>query len=178
MRAEILSIGTELLIGQVVNTNATFLARELAMLGIDLLWVTTVGDNKGRLLEALTLAWSRSDLVICTGGLGPTPDDITVEGIAKILDEPLELREDVLAYIEGAFHRRGRKMTEMDKKQAFFPPSVALIPDPPGTAYGFYLEREEKILMAFPGVPSELEILWKRWAAGYLRRKSPFSIVS
>ncbi|MGE5708310.1 MAG: competence/damage-inducible protein A [Bacteroidota bacterium] len=178
MRAEVLSIGTELLIGQVVNTNATFLAQQLASLGIDLLWVTTIGDNPDRLLEALRAAWKRADLVICTGGLGPTQDDITTEGIAQLIWEPLQLREDVLAYIEGIFHRRGRKMTEMDKKQAFFPPSAKLIPNPPGTAYGFYVERDEKLLMAFPGVPSELEVLWRQWAGPTLRERSQEAIVS
>lgn len=165
MLAEILSIGTELLIGQVVNTNATWLARQLASLGIDVHRVVTVGDNMERLMEALDTALGRADLVVCTGGLGPTADDITIEAVARLLGEPLEERSEALAHIEGMFASRNRGMTDLDRKQALFPPSAELIPNPSGTAFGICVQRGRSRLMAFPGVPAELETMWAAWAA-------------
>jgi nicotinamide-nucleotide amidase len=164
MRAEILNIGTELLIGQVVNTNATYLAQELAGLGIDVYYITTVGDNPGRILDALKLAWSRSDLVICTGGLGPTADDLTHEVIAEFAGDRLELNPEILAHIEKVFSTKGRKLLPSEHKLAMFPASATLIRNPAGTAAGVYLVRDGKRLMTFPGVPHELSQMWEAWA--------------
>lgn len=164
MRAEILSIGTELLIGQVVNTNATYLAQELAKLGIDCYYVTAVGDNPGRLQALLEQAWSRSDLVLCTGGLGPTADDLTHETIAAFLGVPMELDVAVLARIEQLFAERGRAMLPEERKLATFPRGAALIRNPAGTAAGIHLDRDGRQLMTFPGVPHELEQMWESWA--------------
>jgi nicotinamide-nucleotide amidase len=164
MRAEILCVGTELLIGQVVNTNATFLSRELAALGIDVHWVVTVGDNFERLGQAIAEAASRADLVLLSGGLGPTEDDITIEAIARYLGEGLEERADVRQHIEELFRKRNRPMNPTNLKQALFPPSATPIPNPSGTAYGLYAERNGTQFMSFPGVPFELEVMWRSWA--------------
>ncbi len=178
MRAEILTIGTELLIGQVVNTNATYLARELAMLGIDLYTVTTVGDNPERIQAAMTLAWERADLVICTGGLGPTADDLTHEMVATFVGDPLVFHEDVFARVSASFAEKGRKLTESERKLAMFPASAELIPNPAGTAAGVVVSRGEKRMMTFPGVPYELSQMWETWARGYLARLTGSTIRS
>ena len=164
MLAEILNIGTELIIGQVVNTNATYLAQELAKLGVDLHFVTAVGDNPERILEALRLAWDRSDLVICSGGLGPTADDLTHEMIARFFDVPLILDEAILSKIEGLFVARGRTMLQSERKLAMFPEGAILIANPAGTAAGVYFEQGDKRLLTFPGVPHELQQMWEVWA--------------
>jgi nicotinamide-nucleotide amidase len=164
MRAEVLCIGTELLIGQVVNTNATYLAKELAAIGVDLLWVTTVGDNPGRMDAAITTALDRADVVLVTGGLGPTADDLTVEAIARVLGEPMEERAEVRAHIESWFAQRNRPLSPSNYKQALFPPSAELIPNPTGTAYGLRVRRGNHQLMSFPGVPMELRAMWTGWA--------------
>lgn len=178
MRAEILAIGTELLIGQVVNTNATYLARELAMLGIDLYFVTTVGDNPARIQEALRIAWDRADLVICTGGLGPTSDDLTHEMVAQFFGEPMVLDEALYQRIAAAFAEKGRTLTESEKKLACFPKSATRIPNPAGTASGVMLTRGEKRLMTFPGVPYELSQIWESWARPLLTKQTGSTIRS
>lgn len=178
MRAEILNIGTELLIGQTVNTNATTLARELAALGIDCFFVTTVGDNPERIQAALALAWERADLVICTGGLGPTADDLTHEMVARFFGDAMVFHPDVYARIEEAFAAKGRPLTASEKKLATFPASAELIPNPAGTAAGVLITRGEKRLMTFPGVPYELNQMWESWARPHLSRLGGGSIRS
>lgn len=178
MKAEIVSIGTELLIGQIVNTNATYLAQQLADYGIDLQHVITVGDNPQRIQQALQDAWNRSDLVICTGGLGPTPDDLTAEQIAEFLKLPMELYPEALEHIRRRFELRGRTMSQSDPKQAYFPKGAKLIPDPPGTATSFYVNQDGKTILAFPGPPKELESAWKTWAKLVLENHQEGAIVS
>ncbi|MEB3328692.1 MAG: competence/damage-inducible protein A [Candidatus Sericytochromatia bacterium] len=164
MRAEVLCVGTELLIGQVVNTNATWLGRELAALGLAVCWNTTVGDNAGRLDDALRRAAGRAEVVVVTGGLGPTPDDITVEALARLAGEGLVERPEALAHLEAWFAARRRPMSPSNLKQATFPPSVELIPNPTGTALGAALRHDGAWVLAFPGVPAELEAMWQAWA--------------
>ena len=161
MRAEILSIGTELLLGQIVDTNAQFLAQELAPLGIDLYWVSQVGDNLGRLEEVIRRAWGRSDVVICTGGLGPTEDDITREGIAAALEEPLAVDPGLAEDVRALFRRRGWPMPERNLKQANSIPSARPLPNPNGTAPGWWVERDGTVLVAMPGVPREMVPMWQ-----------------
>lgn len=165
MKAEVLCIGTELLIGQTVNTNATWLGAKLAGLGASLLWVTTVGDNPGRMADALARACGRAELVIVTGGLGPTADDLTIEAIARLLGEPLVERPAVRAHVESVFAMRRRPITASDLKMALFPPSADPIPNPIGTACGLSVRHGGAWLMAFPGVPLELHAMWDTWAA-------------
>ncbi|MEB3198516.1 MAG: competence/damage-inducible protein A [Candidatus Sericytochromatia bacterium] len=164
MRAELVCIGTELLIGQVINTNATWLGQELAAMGVSLLWVTTVGDNPGRMRQALADAAARADLVITTGGLGPTADDITMATLADLLGEPLEERPEVKQHIEAYFAQRRRPISPTNLKMALFPPSADLIPNPVGTAWGASVRLGAAWVMTYPGVPQELHAMWGAWA--------------
>ena len=159
MRAEIVCIGTELLLGEIVDTNAAFLARQLAELGIDLYYKSTVGDNLERIVETLERAWQRSDLLLLSGGLGPTQDDLTRFALAQLIGEELTLNEEALAQVEGYFARRQRLMPEINRQQALLPPSARPLPNPRGTAPGIWLEKDGKYIVALPGVPLELKML-------------------
>jgi len=161
MKAEIISIGTEILLGDILDTNANYLAARLPVLGIDLYWMTQVGDNLGRLTEAFRRAWDRSDLTLATGGLGPTEDDVTREAIAAALDEPLSIQPELEAQLRAFFAGRGLLMPERNVKQAALIPSARAIPNPRGTAPGWWVEREGRILVALPGPPAELERMWE-----------------
>lgn len=161
MKAEIISIGTEILLGELLDTNANYLAARLPALGIDLYWTTQVGDNLDRLTEAFRRAWERSDLTLATGGLGPTEDDVTREAIAAALDEPLSVQPDLEAQLRAFFASRGILMPESNVKQAALIPSARAIANPRGTAPGWWVEREGRILVAMPGPPPELERMWE-----------------
>jgi len=172
MRAEILSVGTELLLGHITDTNATYLAQQLAGLGIDLHYVSTVGDNLGRLTEAVRRGRERSDLVVMTGGLGPTEDDLTREAIAATLGETPTVDEEYLARLRAFFASRGVAMPERNVKQAWTLPSVTPLANPVGTAPGWWAERDGKIIVAMPGVPHEMMRMWEREVAPRLRAHS------
>ncbi|HEX8730744.1 MAG TPA: competence/damage-inducible protein A [Ktedonobacterales bacterium] len=169
MRAEILSIGTELLLGHITDTNATYLARRLAAMGIDLYFVSQVGDNLERLTETLTRARGRADLVITTGGLGPTEDDLTHEAIAKALGETPQVDPAQEATLRAFFAERGIVMPERNLKQAWLIPSASALPNPHGTAPGWWVERDDKIIVSMPGVPSEMMRMWEHEAEPRLR---------
>lgn len=156
MRAEIISVGTELLLGEIVDTNAVFLSQELAALGIELYHRTTVGDNARRLQEVITTALARADLVITIGGLGPTADDLTKETVAAVLGLPLVLDRPSLARIEAYFARIGRPMTENNYKQALIPEGGEALPNRNGTAPGVSVRKEGKWVVCLPGPPREL----------------------
>ncbi len=162
MRAEIISIGTELLLGDVVNYNAAFLGQELAQLGIDVYFISCVGDNPGRLEDTLQQARARADLIFTTGGLGPTSDDITREVIARTFNCPLERREEVEQMIREFFACRDRAMPEENLKQAFFPRGAVTLYNNEGTAPGFMLEEEGLKVFALPGVPPEMKNMFKK----------------
>ena len=134
MIAEILSVGTELLLGQIVNTDAQFLSRRLSALGITVYRHVTVGDNPGRVQEAIRQALTRSDLVITTGGLGPTEDELTTEMGAEVFGLQMELHQESLVKIENYFSSMGRTMTENNKKQAYLPVGAHIMPNRKGTA--------------------------------------------
>ncbi len=161
MRCEIIAVGTELLMGQVTNTNARDIARELSALGIGVYYQSVVGDNVGRLEEVFGLALSRADLVILTGGLGPTEDDITRETVARVLGLPLERDEAWEKHLEDFFHKLRRSMVEINRKQAMFPRGGELLPNERGTAAGAFLETEGKIVVLLPGPPGELHPMFK-----------------
>jgi len=177
MKAEILSIGTELMFGQIVDTNAAYIAQQLPSLGIDLLYVSQVGDNMGRLTETLSRALARSDLILCTGGLGPTEDDLTREAIAAVLGEEMTLQPDLLATIEAYFARRGRPMTPNNRKQATSIPSAQVIANPVGTAPAWWVETKGKIIVALPGVPREMYYLWENEVVPRLRQRLPGAVI-
>src|SRR5437879_2552780 len=161
MRAEILSIGTELLLGQIVDTNAAYLAGRLALLGIDCVHMQTVGDNLVRATEAFRLAISRSDLVVVTGGLGPTEDDLTREAIAAALGETPAVDPALERELRGWFEGRGLAMPERNRKQAWLIPSARALPNPNGTAPGWSVRRDGKRIVAMPGVPREMTPMWE-----------------
>jgi len=160
MRAEVMSIGTELLLGTIVDTNAAYLGQELATLGIDNYYVSAVGDNLGRLTDTLKRGWERSDLVVITGGLGPTEDDLTREAICALLDEHMIVQPSLERDLRAFFKRRNVIMPERNVKQATLIPSARVIPNPVGTAPGWWVERNGHIIVAMPGVPSEMKRMW------------------
>ena len=161
MRAEILSIGTELLLGQIVDTNANFLAQQLPPLGLDLFYVSQIGDNLGRLADAFRHALDRSDVVITSGGLGPTEDDLTREAIAEVFGEQPSVVPELEASLREFFARRGRVMPERNVKQATLIPSATVLPNPVGTAPGWWVERDGKVIASMPGVPYEMHKMWE-----------------
>jgi nicotinamide-nucleotide amidase len=160
MRAYILSIGSELLEGHLTDTNATYLAQELAALGIELLHVIQVGDNRRRIVGALRLGLQDAGLVICTGGVGPTEDDLTREAIAEVADETPEISPDLLKEIESFFAARNLVMPARNAKQAWLIPSVEALANPVGTAPGWFATIDERIIVAMPGVPREMKRMW------------------
>jgi len=168
--AEILSIGTELLLGDIVNTNAQFLSKELAKLGINVYVETTVGDNAGRLLEAYKNAFARADLVITTGGLGPTADDLTKEVAAKYFGRALVEDASSMAALKARFAKMGGRMTANNNKQAFIPEGAVVIPNANGTAPGCMIEADGKILVMLPGPPNECEPMFADEIAPRLRQ--------
>lgn len=164
MRAYILSIGTELIGGHLTDTNATFLAQELAAQGIELLHVVQVGDDLARLTRALAAAAADADLVVCTGGLGPTDDDLTREAIADLVGETPVVDEALVANIRDFFAQRGLEMPERNAKQAWVLPSVEVLPNPVGTAPGWLARVGDAIVIAMPGVPREMFRMWREQA--------------
>jgi nicotinamide-nucleotide amidase len=170
MSAEIICVGTELLLGDILNSNAQFLALELADLGIPHYYQTVVGDNPGRLKQVLAIASDRSNLLIFTGGLGPTPDDLTTETIADFFGVPLVERQDVLEDIAQKFASRGREMTPSNRKQALIPKGAEVLPNPGGTAPGIIWQpRAGLTILTFPGVPTEMNQMWQETAVPYLK---------
>jgi len=177
MRAEIISIGTELLLGEITDTNAPYLASQLPLLGIDLYWISQVGDNQARLVEVLKRAWQRSELILTTGGLGPTEDDLTREAIAELLGEKLETEPVLEREIRGFFAQRGIEMPLSNIKQAALIPSADPIHNIRGTAPGWWVERDGRILIAMPGPPGEMQHLWHKEILPRLRRCSAGAII-
>ena len=159
MRAEIVTTGTELLLGQIDDTNATYLARQLRDLGIDVFFRTTVGDNELRIAHVLDQALDRADLVIITGGLGPTVDDVTREAVSRTTGRPLVLYPELLAQIEGFFARFGSPMSDNNRRQACLPEGCFPIENPVGTAPAFAVEDERGTVISLPGVPHEMRYL-------------------
>ena len=172
LRAELLSIGTELLLGQIVDTNSAYLAGRLAGLGIDLLHMTTVGDNLGRATEAIERALGRSELIVCTGGLGPTEDDLTREAIAAALAETPAIDPALEAELRAWFAGRGAPMPERNRKQAWLIPSARALANPLGTAPGWDVRRDGRRLIAMPGVPREMTRMWETEVEPTLGRAS------
>ena len=162
MRCELVAVGTELLLGQVVDTNSVWLAERLAASGIDCHFHTSVGDNVERITSVLRIALDRSDAVIVCGGLGPTQDDVTRDAIAAVLEAPLERDDAVLARIRRLFEERGREMVASNARQADVPRGAVVIPQTRGTAPGLICPTGEKVLYAVPGVPHELQDMVSR----------------
>ena len=170
MRAEIISCGTELLLGHITDTNATYLAQSLPSLGIDLYHVSQVGDNQGRVVETLQRAWQRSDLIIMTGGLGPTEDDLTREAISTLLGETMIVDPDLEATLRSYFARLHIAMPERNVKQATLIASAQSLDNPVGTAPGWWVENDGRIIIAMPGVPREMYRMWEQEAVPRLSK--------
>ncbi len=170
MSAEIICVGTEILLGEILNSNAQFLAQELAILGIPHYYQTVVGDNPNRLKQVLGLACDRSNILIFTGGLGPTPDDLTTEAIADFFGAPLIERQDIVEDIAQKFAQRGREMTPSNRKQALIPKGADVLPNSSGTAPGIIWQpRPNLTILTFPGVPSEMKQMWRETAVPFLK---------
>lgn len=170
MSAEIISVGTELLLGDILNSNAQYLAQELAKLGIPHYFQTVVGDNPERIKQAIAIACQRSNLLIFTGGLGPTPDDLTTETIASFFNTPLIERTEIVADIAEKFAKRGRLMTDNNRKQALIPEGADILHNPVGSAPGMIWQpRAGVTILTFPGVPTEMRIMWQQIAVPYLK---------
>jgi nicotinamide-nucleotide amidase len=170
MSAEIICVGTELLLGDILNSNARYLAQQLAGLGIPHYYQTVVGDNPGRLKQVLQIASDRSQILIFTGGLGPTPDDLTTETIADFFGVPLEERPEIIEDIAQKYAQRGRKMTPSNRKQALLPKGADILPNPTGTAPGIIWQpRPGVTVLTFPGVPREMYRMWQETAVPYLK---------
>jgi nicotinamide-nucleotide amidase len=171
MNAEIVTVGTELLLGQIVDTNAAWMAQRLASLGVNLFYKTVVGDNPDRMLEIISRAIERSDLVITSGGIGPTQDDLTREIVAKATGRELVLDPELLAQIEERFRRRGFIMTENNNRQAYIPEGAIPVKNPNGTAPSFIVEDPRAVVISLPGVPFEMKWLFDNEVVPYLRPK-------
>ena len=175
MNAEIISIGTELLLGHILNTNTAFLSQKLAEAGIDVYNTSVVGDNPQRMIEALLQALKRSDIVITTGGLGPTVDDITIETIAKFISRPLVLNKTVLKNLEDYFKFRNIKLPRATMRQAYVPEGVKLIHNMVGTAPGLIVDWKDKAIVCLPGPPREIEPMFVNSVLPILKKMSKSS---
>ncbi len=171
MNCEIVTIGSELLLGQIIDTNASYLARELNLIGLNIAFHTTVGDAYTQIKDVLSQAVDRSDLVITTGGIGPTEDDLTREVIADVVGVPLAFKQELMDQIESIFKRSGFRMPENNRKQAFIPDGAIPIPNKVGTAPGFIAEKGSKVIIALPGVPKELKYLIRKEVVPYLKKR-------
>jgi competence/damage-inducible protein CinA-like protein len=169
--AEIITIGTEILLGEIVDTNAAYLARALRDAGIDLFRKTTVGDNPKRIAQAIQQGLERFDIILTTGGLGPTVDDPTREAVALALGVEVEFREELWEQIQARFRRFGRPPTENNRRQAYVPQGAIAVENPVGTAPAFIVEPDGRAIISLPGVPREMEYLMQQAVLPYLRRR-------
>ncbi len=175
---EIISVGTEILLGDIVNTDAQFLSVELAKMGISVLHQTTVGDNPERLSNVLDIALGRSDIIIASGGLGPTPDDLTKEICCEFFKKECVLHQESLNRMESYFESKGLVMSQNNKKQALLPADGVVFPNDNGTAPGCAIEKDGKHILMLPGPPRELKPMFLNYAVPYLSRFSDKIIVS
>ena len=170
MKAEIITVGTEILLGDILNTNCRYLSRELAAMGIEMYYQITVGDNEERLLKTLEESLNRSDIVICTGGLGPTEDDITKEVCAKYFGYELGLHKPSLDAMIERFKHMNRVPTKNNEKQAYFPKEAYILKNDNGTAPGCIMEKEGKMIVVLPGPPKEMESMFENYVKPYLSK--------
>ena len=169
--AEIITIGTEILLGEIVDTNTRYIARTLRGMGVDLYRTITIGDNVERIAEAIHNSMNRAEIVITTGGLGPTVDDPTREAVARAAGLELEFREDLWEQVVAIISRYGRKPSENQKRQAYIPKGALAIPNPVGTAPCFIVETERNAVASLPGVPNEMEHILHESIIPYLQKR-------
>ncbi|HLJ58740.1 MAG TPA: competence/damage-inducible protein A [bacterium] len=171
IKAEIVSVGTEHLLGQIVDTNAQYLCTLLATLGIAVYYRSTVGDNVGRVQEVFANALGRVDLMVSTGGLGPTDDDLTVAAVAELLGLPMERHEEAWTHVQEFFRRRNRPLSSQQVKQAMLPRGAHMVPNTRGSAPGVIVEHEGKTIVFVPGVPREMKGMMEDHVVPYLRAR-------
>jgi competence/damage-inducible protein CinA-like protein len=169
MDAEILAIGSELLLGATIDTNSAYLAAELAAHGVNVVRKTVVGDSTAQIAAAVSEALERADLLVCTGGLGPTVDDVTREGVAQATGRPLEFRQELLDQIAARFAAFQRTMSDSNRRQAYVPKGARAIENPRGTAPAFLVEDQRGAVIVLPGVPNEMRFLFQQAVLPYLR---------
>ena len=177
MKAELIPIGTEMLLGNITDTDSSFLATQLPALGINLHFVSIVGDNKGRIIDTLKRAWIRADLIITTGGLGPTQGDITRESIAEFLGEKPSIDLELWRELQDMLGRFHREIPQANVKQATVIPSATIIPNPVGTAPGWWIEKDDHIVVAMPGPPDEMRLMWKERVLPKLRQRVTGAVI-
>jgi nicotinamide-nucleotide amidase len=178
MKAELITSGTELLLGEVADINTSYIAGQLAALGIDLYYCSTVGDNFARFTTVLRQAWERSDLIIVTGGLGPTQGDITREVVAALLGEKMVIDPTLKKELTAFFRGRGIEMPDNNLKQATLIPSAEALRNASGTAPGWWVEKKNRIIVTMPGPPGEMQTMWENVVLPRLKAKSGAIILS
>ena len=178
MKAEILAVGTELLMGQITNTNAQYISSKLPLVGVGVYYHTVVGDNAERLEKSLSLALERCDVVITTGGLGPTQDDLTKETVSRLMGKKLVLHQESLTKIKCFFENLHRSMTINNEKQAYFPEGCIIMKNNNGTAPGCIIENGEKVVIMLPGPPSEMKPMFDEQVMPYFMEKCDFKLES
>ncbi|MEJ2637654.1 MAG: competence/damage-inducible protein A [Calditrichia bacterium] len=173
MRAEIISIGNEILNGSTVNTNATFISQRLHEIGIITYWVQSIGDHAENIKEALDIALNRSDIILVTGGLGPTHDDITKKVVADYFHSGLVYHEEIFAEIQERFGKRGIPIPEINRTQAYIPEAARMLPNPMGTARGLLFTKGDRLVFLMPGVPMEMQAIMVESVVPVLKEKCP-----
>ncbi|MCU0642923.1 MAG: CinA family nicotinamide mononucleotide deamidase-related protein, partial [bacterium] len=171
MKVEIITIGDEILIGQIVNTNAAYIAEKVTELGFDVDWITVVGDNAEKLYQAIALAESRSDIIIATGGLGPTHDDITKKVLARYFNSRLILDEPTFNKIKDRFRKRRIRMAKINREQAMVIDNAVVIENHAGSAPGMLIQKNDKYFFAMPGVPAEMVSIMESYIIPFLKKK-------
>ena len=171
MKTVILTVGTEILFGQIINTNAAYLSQQLNSLGYDVMYHYTVGDNPGRLSDLIHLAFQDCDLILTTGGLGPTQDDLTKEVICSVMGDTLKMHPGCLEELKRRMERRGRAITENNYKQAMMPSRATVLPNNAGTAPGFALEKDGKMIISMPGPPREMQAMFESQVKPILQKR-------
>lgn len=178
MKAEIIAVGSEILLGDIQNTHAQYISRQLTELGIDMLFHTAVGDNHNRLTEVVNAALERCDLILITGGLGPTQDDVTKKVVCEAMGLPLILDEEIKKSIEKYFSRTGRDMTENNLQQAYRPKNAKVLQNKNGTAPGLIIDKEDRLIILLPGPPGELIPMFEQEVKPFLSNKMNETILS
>lgn len=177
VNAEIIAVGTEILLGEITDTNSVYLAQQLRNLGVNVYFMTSVGDNVSRIAQAVQIALERADVVIMCGGLGPTVDDMTRQGVAEAIQQELVFYEELHQHIVRRFEMYRVTMTENNKRQAYLPATARPVHNPVGTAPGFMVERGDKTVISLPGVPHEMKFLMQETVIPYLRQKYRLGLI-
>lgn len=177
INAEIIAIGTEILLGEITDTNSVFIARQLRDIGVNLYFMTSVGDNRRRIADAITIAMQRAEIVITCGGLGPTIDDMTRQAVADATERELVFHQTLLDQIAARFNSFKVQMSENNKRQAYLPADAIVIENPVGTAPSFIVEHQGKLVISLPGVPREMKYLLNESVIPYLRKRYQLGII-